>query len=181
MRSRPRRPASSASRVGGKDSGSPPSSAYASEVLDVERVSLRPRDDSGAERRLDFGRHRREQRLCVDVVERSEPQRGGRPRSSLEQLGTREADHEHRCMLDALAQVVDQIEKRRLGPVNVVEDEHQRALPSTLLEEAAHGEKLLAGRVRAGEEGGEPAAERGDHLLERSGTLRPGRTTRSTR
>ena len=44
----------------------------------------------------------------------------------VEQLGPREADDQQRHVLDALGEVLDQVEQRLLGPVDVLEDEHER-------------------------------------------------------
>ena len=46
--------------------------------------------------------------------------------ADVEQLRPREADDQQRCVLDALGEVLDQLEQRILGPVDVFEDEDQR-------------------------------------------------------
>ena len=44
----------------------------------------------------------------------------------VEQLGPREADDQQRRVLDPLGEVLDQLEQRLLGPVDVLEDEDER-------------------------------------------------------
>ena len=51
------------------------------------------------------------------------------------QLAPSRADNEDRP--GGLAQEVEQVEERRLGPVQVLEDEHERPLPREQLEHAA--------------------------------------------
>ena len=47
-------------------------------------------------------------------------------RTDVEELRPRQADDQQRCVLDPLGEVLDQLEQRILGPVNVFEDEDQR-------------------------------------------------------
>ena len=54
--------------------------------------------------------------------------RAGPVRAALEQLLAREAEQHQRRVARVLEQVLDQVEQRRLGPVDVLEDEHERAL-----------------------------------------------------
>ena len=62
----------------------------------------------------------------------------------LEQVGTRVAENEHRCVLDGLPHVLDEIEERRLRPVEILEHDDERTLSRELLEElAGRPEELL--------------------------------------
>ena len=62
----------------------------------------------------------------------------------LEQVGTRVAENEHRCVLDGLPDVLDEIEERRFRPVEVLEHDDERPLARELLEElAGRPEELL--------------------------------------
>ena len=66
----------------------------------------------------------RSQRLELD---RSRAQAAAAPAGTdVEQLRPREADDQQRRVLDALGEVLDQLEQRVLGPVDVFEDEDQR-------------------------------------------------------
>ena len=56
------------------------------------------------------------------VIERRRPPPQPGPR--VEELGAREADDEHRCVVDAVGEVLDEVEERLLRPVDVLEAEH---------------------------------------------------------
>ena len=61
------------------------------------------------------------------------------------ELGTRGPDHEQRHRLGAVGQVLEEREHRVVGPVQVLEDEHGRALLGDVLEEPPpRGEQLVA-------------------------------------
>ena len=47
---------------------------------------------------------------------------------------------------DPLGEVLDQVQQEGLGPVDVVEDEHERSATARVLDEAAHGPERLLGR-----------------------------------
>ena len=70
--------------------------------------------------------------------------------SALEQLGPCGADDEQRHALGAIGQVLQEVQHRVVGPVQVLEDEHGRTVLRDLLEEPPpRGEQLLAfGRGR---------------------------------
>ena len=68
--------------------------------------------------------------------------------SILEKLRPREADHEQRHLGRAVAQVFDQVEQRRLGPVHVVEHEHGRPFRGERLQQPTHCPVRLAERAR---------------------------------
>ena len=68
-----------------------------------------------------------------------------RPRSDalLEELRAREAEEEDRGVARKVGEVLDQVEQRRLGPVDVLEDEDERPVVGELLEQAADREEAL--------------------------------------
>ena len=83
-------------------------------------------------------------------------------RASLEQFGPRQAEQEDRRATAPVAHVVDQIEQRRVGPLDVVEDGHHRPVAGERLEEPPGGPRdLLGGRLGLGpaEEGAEHGAD----------------------
>src|SRR5581483_7196603 len=70
----------------------------------------------------------------------------------LEQVRPDEAAEEDRRRAAPAGEVREQVEERRLGPVDVVEEDHQRLPLRERLEQAAHGpEDLLRRRVRVRE------------------------------
>src|SRR5205823_6125165 len=67
-------------------------------------------------------------------------------RAPVEQLGSRRAENEERCVLDPVGKLVDQVEQLVAGPVQVLEDEDERALLCERLEKTSpRGERLLPG------------------------------------
>ena len=66
------------------------------------------------------------------------------------QLGAGHAEEEDRRAGRDERDVLDQVEQRLLGPVDVVEDEHQRLLARDRLDELAERPGQLVGRGRAG-------------------------------
>jgi hypothetical protein len=61
---------------------------------------------------------------------------GGSPlRPALDEVRARRAEEQERCVLDGLHEVVDEVEERRLGPVDVVEDDDEGSLCGQVLEE----------------------------------------------
>ena len=103
-------------------------------LLDEERVALRLLEQRLPLRRreLAVGEQRVEQLLALGRRERLELGRRGAEaaaapaRPDVEQLRPREAEDHQRRVLDALGEVLDQLEQRLLGPVDVLEDEDQR-------------------------------------------------------
>ena len=103
-------------------------------LLDEERVALGLLEQRLAlgRRQLPVGEQRVEQLLALLGSERLELRRGGAQaaaapaRANVEQFRTGEAEDHQRRVLDALGQVLDQLEQRLLGPVDVLEDEDQR-------------------------------------------------------
>ena len=121
------------------------------ELLGEERVARCDVDDalaSFAVSSLASGK-RGEQRDRLLLGQGLEHERSLGPRRPLvEQLGPREADGEDRPG-GPLRELLDQVEQRRLGPVDVLEHEQQRTLAGERLEEAADGPRALAGGCRA--------------------------------
>ena len=68
---------------------------------------------------------------------------GGPGRAALEQVGPREAEDEDRRRPAPAGEVLDEVEQRRLGPVDVVEDDEQRTLLRRRLEQPAEGPRDL--------------------------------------
>ena len=117
-RRRPRRASASSPR---RRAGCPRSSRAAPRARSTGSVAARrgarrraPRSRSGAQRlELDRGRaHAAAAPAGADV----------------EQLGPREADEQQRRLAHPGGEVLDQLEQRLLGPVDVLEDEHERLL-----------------------------------------------------
>ena len=87
-------------------------------------------------------------RRCV--VERLERHQGrvrlgGPRRSRLEQVGPCQADDQDRGGARSADDVLEEVEHRRLGPVNVVDDEDERPGRGDRLEEASEGPGRLFG------------------------------------
>ena len=66
----------------------------------------------------------------------------------IEQLGARDAQEEDRRVAREIRDVLDEVDEDGLGPLQVVDDDHLRALDGPCLEEAAERE-LRLGRRRA--------------------------------
>jgi hypothetical protein len=76
------------------------------------------------------------------------------PRALLEQMWSRNAEDEHRRLGDPGAEILDQVEQRRLGPVDVFENDDERTLPGQSLEETPdRPEDLAGGRTALGSSG----------------------------
>jgi len=84
-------------------------------------------------------------------VERGEPALARSPvRTTLGDLGTREREHEQRMVAPPLNQVVDEVEQRVVGPLEVLEDHHHRSTVGDAFEEQAPaGEQVVARGARA--------------------------------
>ena len=107
---------------------------HPSRLLDEERIALGLLEQRLAlgGRELPVGEQGVQELLALGGAERLERERGGSQAAAapagpdVEQLGPGEADDQQRHVLDALGQVLDQVEQRLLGPVDVLEDEHER-------------------------------------------------------
>ena len=127
---------------------------HAHELLDEERVALGGVFDAAGDLRIQLGGAEEipEQRVQLVGAERLEEQAlAGPAGTQLEQVGARERQHEHRRAAAPADEVLDEVEQRRLGPVQVLEDEHEGTRPRDRLEELSHGpEDLLGAHVRVG-------------------------------
>ena len=120
------------------------------------------------------GAQRVDQLLAVVAAERLELDRGranaaaAPARPDVEQLGPREADDQERRVAHPLGDVLDQLEQRLLGPVDVLEDEHERLRVGQLSRPLAGGpgDLLLAALALDGlEHAGGEAEQVGDRLV----------------
>ena len=127
------------------------------QLLDEQRIALRCRDDAivhGRTERL-LG-HERVDELggCggVEWFEDDECHAGTRrsPRwPHVEEIGPRRAEKEDRHTAGRRGDVLDEVEERRLRPVEVVDDDHERPLRRNCLEEAPKRPGSLLGRTAA--------------------------------
>ncbi len=114
---------------------------------------------------LGLGQRLEEHRRRVEL-----PARPAGP--AFEQFRPGEAEQQDRRVSRPVRNMLDEIEERRLAPVQVVEDDDQRPLAGRLLEQFPHGDAdLVRGRVAVTEQRGErpvgrpPVAEQlRDHL-----------------
>ena len=147
--SRPRRPARTASSVGGRPS--PPSAAKeascsAYRAFPSASATTRPASPRRAPRRRPRARAPRRRRAGRARSARRRPR----------ELRTRQVDEQQRSVRDPLAEIVDEIEQCRLGPVDVVQEQQHGPRARERLEQAAHGPVRLAERAcvrRAAESG----------------------------
>ncbi len=124
---------------------------HSRELLRVERVAAcvleQPRlqlcvdgraPEKGVQKRgrLALGERRKERRRRVDLA-------AAPTGTTREQLGTRRAEGEQRDSARPVDEVVDEVEQRLVGPVQVLEDEDERAIVRYRLEEATPGRKRL--------------------------------------
>ena len=116
-------------------------------LLGVERVAPGPCEQRLL--RLRVEQRPLEQRLDetggVLVRERRERDRervrlaAAPPRPALQELGARGREYEQRNAARPLDQLVDELQQRIVGPVQILEHEHERPLLGQRLEEAAPG------------------------------------------
>ena len=135
------------------------------ELLEEQRVALGGLDDL-------LGRARGELAGCGDEparvglrerVEHEHLVAGLRPRRArLQQLRPGDADEQDRVVAREDGEVVDEVEQRRLRPVQVLQHDDQRALARCRLEQPAHGPERLLGLGEALRQPG-----RGQHLAGR--------------
>jgi hypothetical protein len=126
-------------------------------LLEVERIALRRLGDVLARGRVErpLQRDLVQQLAGLLVGERLERhaaaglRQPARPR--VEQVRPCEAEQQHRRVVRPAGEVLQQVEQRRLRPVDVFDEHDERTLPRELLEQPAHRpEGLTSGRrVRA--------------------------------
>ena len=136
-------------------------------LLDEERVALGGLRDPGQEIVSDLGlaaevlekffRLELRERLERDRLAAGDP--GGMP---IEQVGSRKANDQHRRVLRPPAEILDQVDEGRLGPLKVVEADDQRLLARQVLEQAAHRPHRVLGRSRHLPEADRPRQTRRD-------------------
>jgi hypothetical protein len=130
-----------------------------------------------------------DQALAVGGVERLQQQRGGvelaAPPSwaGVQQLRAGQAAQQDRGLAGPVGDVVDEVEQGRLGPVQVVQQHHQRPLAGQRLQQPAHRPRQLLGAVvqlGQAEQAGQPLDDQrgvllaGEHRLQLGpGGVRP--------
>ena len=139
----------------GKDDFVRPRLEHARELLRVERIAARvreqPRLKVGVDRRppeqrvqecrrLLLGERRQQDRRRVDLA-------AAPVGATRQQLGPGGAEDQQRHAARPVDEVVDEVEQRVVGPVQVLEDEDERALVGDRLEEAAPGREGLVAAV----------------------------------
>ena len=142
-------------------------------LLHEERVALRGFDDPRSQRLRDHVPALTcDQRFRVFRGQGLE-QDGGRVRSrrppgraDLEQIGTRQAEEQNRPAREA-ADILEQVEEGRLGPVKIVDDDDERPIAPECLDEPPNGpEDLFRPRVAVAE-----AHRTGDPVNDQLGAL----------
>ena len=135
-------------------------------LLDEQRISLGAGQDPAAVLLVDVAAQCVDQALGVGVGKRfqREHQRASRVpgRPVLEQLGSCEAEDENRRVGRPADEVLQEVEERRLGPLELVDPEDDRLLSRHVFEEPAYGPEglLAAGRRLLGADGaGQPVGD----------------------
>ena len=140
---------------------------HAQRLLDEERVALRHLGDAFHCRpcELDSTEEVTDQAVGLDLRQGFQRNQrcvwlAGRPsRTNVEELRTRKADDQDRAPSDPVGEIFEQIEERRLAPLDVVEDDDQRFLRRQSLEHLSdRPERLLdpGHRRSQAEQGREP-------------------------
>ncbi len=127
------------------------------ELLDEQGVALGGSEHSGAQRagrqlRRELVQQRRRVGIGQGVEAGQEQVRPSKPaRMGLFELRAGDGDEEHRASPE-IEDVLEEFQQRRLGPLDVVDEQDERALNRQCLEEPPHGPgDLLAGRRIVGE------------------------------
>ena len=119
-------------------------------LLEEERVASRRTADRVGRIRIERTGQVLEQ--CAHVLPRQRRERDRRPcpgRPQLREIRARHAADENRRVAAPAGQVLDEVEEGRLGPLDVVEHEHDRPLARERLEQAADRPvELVAPRAR---------------------------------
>ena len=122
-------------------------------LLDEQRIAFGSVGDSSLEpiSVLVLADEVRDQLPALAVRERLEQdgrgvQLAARPaRTNLQELRPRHAEEKERCAARPLREMLDEIEERRLCPMDVVEHDDQRVCTSQRLEEPAHRVEAVLG------------------------------------
>ena len=121
-------------------------------LFDEQRIAARGMGDPRARISRDAFRY---QLVDSFVVERPEP-KGNRPGGpTLRELRTSQAEQQDRCVRREQSGLLDQVQERFLAPLEIVEENHERALCRRLRQHLADGPGDLVsrrGRVRLAEE-----------------------------
>ena len=118
------------------------------QLLDEQRVAVGGRDDALRHRgvRRPIPEPGRDHLFCFLRGERLEAHETAPARPPVEQLRPRHADEQDRRAGRHERDMLDQVEQCFLGPLDVVEDEHERPLTSGRLDELAERPRELVGR-----------------------------------
>src|SRR5207248_1818451 len=127
------------------------------DLLEEQRVAVGRLDNCAARRgfRLDAAEEIPDQKLRLFDREWLQEHRRGvhlptRPRrSELEQLGSSETDEHDRSVARTITEMFDEIEKRRLSPVEIVDNDDDGTLARKRLEQSTRGPERLFRRKRS--------------------------------
>ena len=147
----------------------PPLADVGDELLEEQRVAARRIDHAAVLVRLEpDAAHRRHERLALGPRQRAQHQLDAALGTPLELVRAGDPDHEQRHVRQPREQLEQQVEQRGLGPVGIVDDQHERPPAGQRAEE---DEKRPVG-VLAGlalldpDRGGDaPDGHRGDRQL----------------
>ena len=126
-------------------------------LLGVERVSVRRRKEHGLRLGREHGLLQQAADHARNIVV-GERREGDRERvalasapsaAAIEQLRASGADHEHRHAARPIDEMVDEVEQCVVGPVKVLEHEHERVALRQRLEKASPGRRRFALAVAA--------------------------------
>ena len=122
------------------------------ELLDEERIATRSSREPRAHGGLRAAEQALEQRVDLVLAERLEAGRDLPVGTVLGELRPGEAEHHDGCIRDRRREAGEQVEKRRLGPLDVVDDDDERPGAGGGYEEVADRPgRLLRGRGAVGE------------------------------
>ncbi len=111
----------------------------------VSTIRVAVRDPSAVGRRALDELMRLRVRQSVERQQRPVRQRGHPHRARLHELGPGEAEQQDRMPAREGDEVLEQVEQSRLGPVDVVDHDHERALPGHPLQQPSDGPERLLG------------------------------------
>ena len=149
---------------------------HQSELLGVQRVATGSRKDL----RGRVGHEARDELLGLDVGQRRQRQRrrvafpASPAASPLEQLGPRAGDDQDGHAARPVGQLIDKVEERIVGPLEVLEDEHQRPHVGERLEKAPPCDECLSPAVGAHVDVSAQPHQRAQVLLEPGGVRHAG-------
>lgn len=131
-----------------------PLARHREHLVEKERVTLRGDDDAPARLVVDCTvRKRVDQPVAIVGGKRLEQERRrvelptAPPGLRVEQLGTSDTEEENRCTAREVGDVLDELEERSLGPVDVVEHNDLPTRDGPLFEETTECELRLGGRA----------------------------------